>query len=96
MRISIQQTNVEREKVVEHANQATRTPVQTGTSDSRGDSIQLEEELARARAELGRSNRNWERRFAVLRASLHEIKDEAYIRKRIEVLPMSMHTAKVV
>ena len=96
MRTSIQQANVERKKVVEQANQATRTPVQTGTSDSRDDSIQLEEELARARAELARSNRNWERRFAVLRASLHEIKDEAYIRKRIEVLPMSMHTAKVV
>ena len=94
---SMQRANAEREKAMQRANQAENAakekPDQSG-GDS-GDVIQLEKELAKARAELSRANRNWERRFAVLRASLHEIKDEAYIRKRIEVLPMSLHTAKV-
>ena len=94
---SMQRANAEREKAMQRANQAESAaremPDQSG-GDS-GDVIHLEKELAKARAELVRSNRNWERRFAVLRASLHEIKDESYIRKRIEVLPMSLHTAKV-
>ena len=94
---SMQRANAEREKAMQRANQAenaTKEVPDKQGGDS-GDVIQLEKELAKARADLARANRNWERRFAVLRASLHEIKDEAYIRKRIEVLPMSLHTAKV-
>merc|ERR1712106_292214 len=94
---SMQRANAEREKAMQRANQVensakTQPDSQPGGG---GDVIELEKELTKARAELDRANRNWERRFAVLRASLHEIKDEAYIRKRIEVLPMSLHTAKV-
>ena len=29
------------------------------------------------------------------RASMHEIKDEAFVRRRIEYQPMALHTAKV-
>ena len=94
---SMQRANAEREKAMQRANQVENSAKTQPDSQSGGggDVIELEKELAKARAELARANRNWERRFAVLRASLHEIKDEAYIRKRIEVLPMSLHTAKV-
>ena len=95
---SMQRANAEREKAMQRASQAehaTKTQPDDQSVGS-GDVIQLEKELVKARAELARVNRNWERRFTVLRASLHEIKDEAYIRKRIEALPMSLHTAKVV
>merc|ERR1712106_128945 len=94
---SMQRANAEREKAMQRANQVENSAKTQPDSQSGGggDVIELEKELTKARAELARANRNWERRFAVLRASLHEIKDEAYIRKRIEVLPMSLHTAKV-
>merc|ERR1712106_1189329 len=94
---SMQRANAEREKAMQRASQAEHA-TKTQPDDQSvggGDVIELEKELTKARAELARVNRNWERRFTVLRASLHEIKDEAYIRKRIEALPMSLHTAKV-
>ena len=94
---NMQKANAEREKAMARANQA-ETTVKTAedtSNEASGDTLKLENELAAARQELIRADRNWERRFAVLRASLHEIKDEAYVRKRIEVLPMALHTAKV-
>merc|ERR1711915_947131 len=54
----------------------------------------LEEELRKTQRELERSNRNWEERFGVLRASLHEIKDESFLRKRIEQQPLAVHTTQ--
>ena len=91
----MQEASEEREKAIKRANQVVNEPKTSLEDQPCTSSVQLEKDLAQARAELTRSNKNWERRFGVLRASLHEIKDEAYIRKRIEVLPMSMHTAKV-
>ena len=32
--------------------------------------------------------------FSVLRASLHEIKDESFLRKRIEQQPLAVHTTQ--
>jgi len=94
---SMQKANAEREKAMARANQAENTvkSAEDSSNAASGDTLKLENELAAARQELIRADRNWERRFAVLRASLHEIKDEAYVRKRIEVLPMALHTAKV-
>jgi len=54
----------------------------------------LEEELRKTQRELDRSNKNWENRFNVLRASLHEIKDESFLRKRIEQQPLAVHTTQ--
>ena len=98
MSAGMAKANAEREKAMARANQAESAAKEQGEGAGQGDSAdvaELERELAASRAELARANRNWERRFAVLRASLHEIKDEAYIRKRIENLPMGIHTAKV-
>lgn len=52
----------------------------------------LQIELAKTRKELESSNRNWESRFDVLRASLHEIKDESFLRRRLEHQPLAIHT----
>jgi len=52
----------------------------------------MQEELTRTRRELDALNRNWEKRFNVLRASLHELKDESFLRKRIEYQPLALHT----
>merc|ERR1719436_695649 len=53
----------------------------------------LKEELSRSQKELEKVNRDWERRFNVLRASLHEIKDESFLRRKIEHQPLAMHTS---
>ena len=53
----------------------------------------LRAELTKTRKDFDASNKNWESRFNVLRASLHEIKDESFLRKRIEHQPLAIHTA---
>ena len=56
---------------------------------------ELEKALDKARRELERANRNWEKRFRILRASMHEIKNESFVRRRLEHQPMALHTAKM-
>lgn len=56
---------------------------------------ELEQALDKSRREFERANRNWEKRFAVLRSSMHEIKNESFIRRRLEHQPMALATAKV-
>ena len=52
-------------------------------------------ELEKLRKEHAKVNKNWERRFEILRASLHEIKDEAFVRRKIEQQPLTLHKASI-
>lgn len=71
------------------------SPTSDGDVDEHGDHDvkAMQDELSRTRKELDALNRNWESRFNVLRASLHEIKDESFLRKRIEYQPLALHTS---
>ena len=55
----------------------------------------MQAELEKLRKEHAKVNKNWERRFEILRASLHEIKDEAFIRRKIEQQPLTLHKASI-
>jgi len=56
---------------------------------------ETEAELEKLRKEHAKVNKNWERRFEILRASLHEIKDEAFVRRKIEQQPLMLHKASI-
>ena len=56
---------------------------------------ELEASLEKSRREIEKINRNWEKRFRILRASMHEIKNESFVRRRLEHQPMALHTAKM-
>jgi hypothetical protein len=56
---------------------------------------ELEKSLEKSRREIEKMNRNWEKRFRILRASMHEIKNESFVRRRLEYQPMALHTAKM-
>ena len=56
---------------------------------------ELEKSLEKSRREIEKINRNWEKRFRILRTSMHEIKNESFVRRRLEYQPMALHTAKM-
>jgi len=56
---------------------------------------ELETSLEKSRRDIEKINRNWEKRFRILRASLHEIKNESFVRRKLEYQPMALHTAKM-
>lgn len=55
----------------------------------------LAAQVVRLKAELERSQRTWEKKFAILRQSLHALKDESYIRQAMQRQAAQLHQAAV-
>eukprot|EP00058_Branchiostoma_floridae_P001401 XP_002586889.1 hypothetical protein BRAFLDRAFT_129914 [Branchiostoma floridae] len=53
------------------------------------------EEIARLKKDLDRTNRTWEKKFAILKQSLHALKDESYIRQTLQKQAATLHHATI-
>ncbi|XP_077978479.1 uncharacterized protein LOC144433942 isoform X1 [Glandiceps talaboti] len=55
----------------------------------------LKQEVAKLKRELDRTNRTWEKKFAILQQSLHAIKDESYLRQTLQKQAATLAHASV-
>jgi len=49
----------------------------------------------RYKKEIIRVNKAWERKFGILQASLHALKDESYLRQHLEKQHTTLHQATI-
>ena len=56
---------------------------------------QQKREIALLNQRLGRVQKNWEKKFAIIRASMHALKDEAYIRMQLQKQSASLKYASI-
>ncbi|XP_076464136.1 uncharacterized protein LOC143296192 isoform X3 [Babylonia areolata] len=59
-------------------------------SDSR-----LKNEIKKLKEEIDRIHRMWEKKFSILQASMHALKDESYLRQTLQRQAATLHTASV-
>ncbi|KAL8615739.1 hypothetical protein ACOMHN_007492 [Nucella lapillus] len=55
----------------------------------------LKNEIKKLKEEIDRIHRTWEKKFAILQASMHALKDESYLRQTLQRQAATLHHASV-